>query len=109
MIMIGNLPLPLVERCAKAVRKAQMDRTGTGKVYDPMIDPTESELQNACAVLRESGHAELVAALKKTRRYVEIEHGRAQRRSAEDLGAQEEREQNVLDEIGDVLRKAGSL
>jgi hypothetical protein len=43
----------LVERCAKACRKRQIERTSTGRAFDPDVPPTEAELDNARAILAE--------------------------------------------------------
>jgi len=55
----------LIERCAKAVRRRQIERTTSGRgIFDAEVPPTDGELDNVRAVLRESGYAELLAALK---------------------------------------------
>jgi len=71
---VSEFPYELIERCAKAVRHRQLERNGMGKSFDPDVKPTEGELDNASAVLRESGHAELVEALKPFAKFGEQYH-----------------------------------
>ena len=84
-----------IERCRAAMAGKRM------KGLRPSAEMAE-------AVLRESGHADLLAALKVARRYVVIEWGRAERRSAEDLGAGERHEKEVLDQIDNAIAKASA-
>ena len=92
---MNEFPKELIERCALAWT-LEFGREGTPETI-------------AATILRESGHAELVEALLEARHYVVIEWGRAQRRSAEDLGAAERLEKENLDRIDAALRKAGAL
>ncbi len=64
--MTAPLPDELTTRCAKAVL-----RRLTGSAYDDSVVPEWGDLEDARAVLAASGHAELVAALKAARPWIE--------------------------------------